>query len=117
MAPATIINPSILSADFASLGQACRDAMDWGSDWLHLDVMDGFFVPNMTFGAPVVGKLRPHIKRPAERGGKGTFDCHMMIKEVRGPFPFLSPKFHECLPTYRQRSEESGGQVYKRQNA
>lgn len=85
MAPPTIINPSVLSADFAELGKACRDAMDWGSNWLHLDVMDGFFVPNMTFGASVVGKLRPHVERPKEKGGNGTFDCHMMIMEVCKP--------------------------------
>ena len=82
MSPAAIINPSVLSADFAELGKACRDAMDWSSDWLHLDVMDGHFVPNMTFGAPVVGKLRSHVEKPKEAGGRGTFDCHMMISEV-----------------------------------
>ena len=82
MTPPAIINPSVLSADFAELGKACRDAMEWGSNWLHLDVMDGHFVPNMTFGAPVVGKIRKHVDRPKEHGGRGTFDCHMMIKEV-----------------------------------
>lgn len=82
MSPPAIINPSVLSADFAELGKACRDGMEWGSDWLHLDVMDGHFVPNMTFGAPVVGKLRPHVDRPKQPGGRGTFDCHMMIAEV-----------------------------------
>jgi pentose-5-phosphate-3-epimerase len=44
--------------------------------------MDGHFVPNMTFGAPVVTKVRPHVERPAGAYGKGTFDCHMMIAEV-----------------------------------
>jgi hypothetical protein len=44
--------------------------------------MDGHFVPNMTFGAPVVTKIRPHVDRPAGAYGKGTFDCHMMIAEV-----------------------------------
>ena len=44
--------------------------------------MDGHFVPNMTFGAPVVTKIRPHVDRPATAHGKGTFDCHMMIAEV-----------------------------------
>lgn len=45
--------------------------------------MDGHFVPNMTFGAPVVAKIRPHVQRPKTACGKGTFDCHMMIEEVR----------------------------------
>ncbi len=45
--------------------------------------MDGHFVPNMTFGAPVVTKIRPHVKRPSTAHGVGTFDCHMMIAEVR----------------------------------
>jgi ribulose-phosphate 3-epimerase len=45
--------------------------------------MDGHFVPNMTFGAPVVTKIRPHVDRPATAQGKGTFDCHMMIAEPK----------------------------------
>jgi ribulose-phosphate 3-epimerase len=45
--------------------------------------MDGHFVPNMTFGAPVVTKIRPHVARPSNRNGKGTFDCHMMIAEPK----------------------------------
>jgi pentose-5-phosphate-3-epimerase len=47
--------------------------------------MDGHFVPNMTFGAPVVTKIRTHVDRPAGAYGKGTFDCHMMIAEVGTP--------------------------------
>ena len=46
------------------------------------DIMDGHFVPNMTFGAPVVTKIRPHVERPSVARGTGTFDCHMMIAEV-----------------------------------
>ncbi|EDN04613.1 hypothetical protein HCAG_08275 [Histoplasma mississippiense (nom. inval.)] len=81
MSPPTIIAPSILSADFAALGAACSDLMKSNSDWIHVDIMDGHFVPNITFGAPVVSKIRRHVARPSNPGGKGTFDCHMMIAE------------------------------------
>lgn len=82
MSPPAIIAPSILSADFAALGDACSDLMRYNAQWIHIDVMDGHFVPNMTFGAPIVTKIRSHVERPSEKGGKGTFDCHMMIAEV-----------------------------------
>jgi ribulose-phosphate 3-epimerase len=69
-----LIAPSILSADFAKLGEEVHAIDEAGADWIHIDVMDGHFVPNLTIGPGVVKALRPHTKKP--------FDVHLMISPV-----------------------------------
>ena len=69
-----LISPSILSADFARLGEEVRAIDLAGADWIHVDVMDGHFVPNLTIGPGVIKALRPHTAKP--------FDVHLMIEPV-----------------------------------
>lgn len=97
----TIISPSILSADFANAGAECRDVLSKGADWLHCDVMDGHFVPNISIGIPVVASLRSAL------GPDVFLDCHLMISHpARWVHDFAKAganmyTFHiECFPDH-----------------
>ncbi len=112
--PVLRIAPSILAADFAQLGDEIRAVEAAGADWIHIDVMDGHFVPNLTIGPAVVKALRPHTSLP--------FDVHLMISpadplieafadagaDIISVHPEAGPHLHRTLQTIRGLGKRAG---------